>query len=599
MRRCTIFRHKLSNELILMNLVVIFIPLVLLTMSSVHIFSDNLLAERDASNQYVADTMAKSVQMTLGNINESSLSLIADINIRNYIMQDFLETSNNALHQYSEACAVIRQLIAKQPAILQICVMSPDGRMISIGSQKNVSITEQDRALMDKHSKGTWFWNLSGDSVSVCRLIRDVNDVQKRIGYLKLVVSSNYFLNLFRIPANSDSTFFSLNSSDGTILISNLPEKNHELLAFTSETPEILIHNIDTSVKYSANTGNHILHFREIDRGRAYLVIYAEDLSGYFILIRRLIVLGAALFYGILIFIQTRLHQRLLIRPIERIGKMMSNVDTNNFSHRLEVDSSSEEIRTLTEEFNRMMDQLQYLYNEVYQGQLLLKEAELKNLQKEINPHFLYNVIDSVCWMINLNRTQEAEWMLHLLSNLYRSILHQTSDSLIPLAKEIEHTENYMQLQRICLSGKVNFTEDIQEGLEDVYVTKFVLQPMLENAILHGFFDQNITGTISLAVYTEDEDIIYVIYDDGAGADPIEIESLLETGFDHHGEKKVALYNINQRIRIRFGKKYGITYHRPTSGGSVFRIRQPIVYGVSNQAEASGILGVKKGGISQ
>ena len=220
--------------------------------------------------------------------------------------------------------------------------------------------------------------------------------------------------------------------------------------------------------------------------------------------------------FVLLFSIQTLVYNHFFIKPITVLGNLMKSIESEDFSVRFNM-KVSEEIETLTGKFNLMSSKLQYLYDEVYRKSLKLKEAEIKNLQSEINPHFLYNILDSICWMIELRQTENAVQMVRNLSSLFRLSLYRTSDGLILLKDELEHAKCYVGIQQLRFV-KIKFHLDIQQGLENTYVMKLVLQPILENAIIHGLALVG-AGEIILAVYQQDNDIIYYIYDSGVGVD--------------------------------------------------------------------------------
>ena len=226
-----------------------------------------------------------------------------------------------------------------------------------------------------------------------------------------------------------------------------------------------------------------------------------------------------------------------------------------------------------------MAVKLDYLYQINYKKELQLRDTNLLILQSEINPHFLYNVLDSIRWMIELGEKQAASGMVQKLSEMFRLTLSSSEKSQIHLGKELEHLEKYIALEKYRFGDKIRFAINIQENLNDPLTVKFILQPLVENAIVHGIAEKKGHGNVVISIYVSEQTLIYDIRDDGCGADPERISEILNQKLKKENSLEgFALGNIQARLQMRYGEKYGITYKKREEGGSIFTVKQPLIY---------------------
>lgn len=169
--------------------------------------------------------------------------------------------------------------------------------------------------------------------------------------------------------------------------------------------------------------------------------------------------------------------------------------------------------------------------------------------------------------------------MVQQLSEMFRLSLHLSESSVISLGKELEYTEKYIFIEKIRFRGRVHFQLNVQEEIENLRVVKFILQPLIENALVHGISKKNGYGNVILSVYVSGEELVYDIRDDGCGADSVRIEQILNQSLvKKNSLEGFALENIQSRIKLRHGERYGITFRPREGGGSIFIVRQPLIY---------------------
>ncbi len=254
-------------------------------------------------------------------------------------------------------------------------------------------------------------------------------------------------------------------------------------------------------------------------------------------------------------------------QPINRLSEAMRSAQERNFDIQL-PNHRKDEIGRLTESFNDMIGRINTLVNAVYQGKLAQKNAEIKALQAQINPHFLYNTLDSINWMLLDRGEKEISDIVISLGSLMRYCI-DTKAPLVTLKEEFEYVACYLRIQNNRLEERLCYELSLLEPLGKVRVPKFILQPLVENAILHGIEPQKKQGMIRIAAADGGENVIITIEDNGPGI-PEEALSALEVPEDAEGEQRgIGLYNVDKRLRLYFGEGHRVTVQNLPHGACI------------------------------
>lgn len=261
-------------------------------------------------------------------------------------------------------------------------------------------------------------------------------------------------------------------------------------------------------------------------------------------------------------------------KPLLRLTETMERFGKGELEIRVPV-NPDDEIGKLANNFNNMTVQISHLINQVYEEQRMKRKFEISVLQAQINPHFLYNTLNSVCSLIKVGKPEGAYSMVHAIGQFYRTALSNGS-ILIPIKDEIENVKNYIKIQKIRYGEKITYDIVIDKKIYKYYIVKLTLQPIVENAIYHGIKEINGTGNISLRGYLKENRIIFEIKDNGAGMDPDKAEQLLK-GERKHRQTAFGLYSIHQRIQLYFGKEYGVEIYSRRREGVTAVISIPCV----------------------
>ncbi len=266
------------------------------------------------------------------------------------------------------------------------------------------------------------------------------------------------------------------------------------------------------------------------------------------------------------------LLSQLLSRPLRDLSAAMEDFerDAGGFTYR--PPGGTREVRELSSSFGHMVLRIQQLMTTVRQEEVKLRKTELKALQAQINPHFLYNTLDSIAWMCEQGRSTDAVNMVHALARLFRISISRGHE-LIPIARELEHAEHYLEIQTCRYKNQFTYAFHVDPACLDYYCNKITLQPIIENAILHGLDLLVEEGHIDVQVYQEGEDILFCVQDNGVGMSPEQVSAILEQ--DAQDRTGIGIKNVNDRLQIYFGKGYGLRIVSELDMGTRVEIRMP------------------------
>lgn len=243
-----------------------------------------------------------------------------------------------------------------------------------------------------------------------------------------------------------------------------------------------------------------------------------------------------------------------ITRPILNIKNRMKEVKSGNLKIEAESECRGDEIVQLEDAFNSMVKKLDYYIDEIKREEKEKRMAELSFLQAQINPHFLYNTLSGIRFLISMNKNEEAEEMVYRFTRLLRALLPNASEC-ITLKEEIDNIKNYVELQKMRYPGAFTFSCDIEEKINDYNVPSFILQPIVENAILYSMEKENNKGIISIVGYRNKDGIRIVVKDNGIGMSESKIEGVLKR---EGSVNRVGVINVHERIGLNYGSEYGL-----------------------------------------
>ncbi|MBB6672368.1 cache domain-containing sensor histidine kinase [Cohnella nanjingensis] len=303
-------------------------------------------------------------------------------------------------------------------------------------------------------------------------------------------------------------------------------------------------------------------------------VAYAGDLIGYKSTLRNSILItvcGVAVSLLLSVFLSHRLS-----RPIRHLQKTMRLVEKGNFDVKTEVGQMNE-IGQLGRTFNMMVGQIKNLMQEIIDTQENKRKGELQLLQAQINPHFLYNTLDSIVWMAEQKQHEEVVLMTSALAKLFRAGITKDQE-IVPIRVEIEHITNYLLIQKMRYTDKLNYKLEFADAILPYRTLKILLQPFVENAIYHGIRNKPDVGTVTIRGKETEDAIVFEVEDDGVGMTEERLARIWETP-DAHDLRRggIGISNVDERIRLFFGPGYGVRILSEIAEGTCVTITIPKV----------------------
>ncbi len=270
-------------------------------------------------------------------------------------------------------------------------------------------------------------------------------------------------------------------------------------------------------------------------------------------------------------FLSGSLFSSLFTKPVNKLTDAMRDFEENASDFVFEPIAGAVEVNRLSDSFEHLVKRIQQLMEEVKNEETILRKTELKALQAQIDPHFLYNTLDSISWMCEEGRNAEAVHMVNALAKLFRISISRGQE-LIPIEKEVQHAECYLQIQKYRYKNQFDYEFDVQESCKEYLCNKITLQPLIENALYHGLnmIDE---GHIKISIREDGDDVILDIEDNGVGMSEEQIAGLFEK--ENSEKRGIGVKNVNDRIKIYFGDRYGITIRSELDVGTCVSIRIP------------------------
>ena len=478
---------------------------------------------------------------------------------------------------------------ANKDNLVSIACFTRDGELLGaapVGSlKKNVNITTQswfedasdkmeNLHFSDLHVQNI-FENKSGRYYWVVSLSRGVeltNDGKMSGGILLVDMNFSGIQQLFTEVNNDGKGYVYLIGRDGEIIyhprqnliFSNIIQENNQ----TASTYDEGVHNEEFQgeqrvvvVKTVGYTGWKIVS-----------VVSKESLFSDLNQTRMMALLNLVLAIFLMIFVNQYVAVR-ITDPLKKLEKSIQGIEMKQ--QPVVYIGGPPEIQHLGLTIRFMVEELQELTDKMVKEQEEKRKNELDALQSQINPHFLYNTLDSIMWMIESERYEDAVSMVQALGRLLRISLSR-GKNVISVGDELQHARSYLAIQKYRYKNKFTSYFEVEPDIEQYKTIKLVIQPLIENAIYYGMEYMDGEGKIHIRAYTREQDLYLEVEDNGPGMPEEQVEHLL-TGGEKARQKGsgIGLKNVNQRIQLYFGTQYGLEIESEPDEGTVVRIHIP------------------------
>jgi two-component system sensor histidine kinase YesM len=519
----------------------------------------------------------------------SSVYVLSDSNIRQIAAEQGEQvTSDNYPAFRSRMEFLLAQYGNGNPYMNSIMIQTRKGQVYwwenkkgldhTLNQEDVTEMTKSAAAYLKKHDLAIC-WSPSLRKQKEVFLVRDFVDlsqIDRSLGTIVFSIDSDYFLSLGNnssiIKQNNVAILNPLNellAGGGTPGTDNLISKS---LNYTLNENDAAMSTVE-----NAGSGSHLfVQERTPTLGWRVLcfIPMSELLSD-----TRVLVLVIALVSLFAVLISTGIAVLLsnsTTRNIKILEQTMRQVQDGNFDVRI-VPLGKDEIGSLSVRFNFMLSRINDLINTVYKEQIAKQQAEFTVLMSQINPHFLYNTLGTVKWYARMNQQSEIERMVSSVIELLKSSVRRVGE-FHSLEQEINQLKNYMYIQKIGYGDAFHMDYEVDEQLMGSEVPYFILQPLVENAILHGIEMSKGSGRIRLYARIEERQLLLVVEDNGIGMEAELAANLLDVATRKEsvpGVTSIGIHNVNERIGLYYGENYGLSYESAPGLGTKAIVRIP------------------------
>lgn len=571
---------KIQTKLLLVFLFAIFIPLIFFTS---FLFSHQM---RIMENESTKSAQRELVQMA----DRMSLELTQIVSISNLFYLDndlskFFKNYNSSFTQLKDGDYDISSIVNKYTAGVnntnfQNAVVALDGKVfgnplflnkmpyLDLESQLWYSSFKNNQTNIICISDPYLDRLFSSPNYPYVYIIRQLHNLEtwERIGTLIMGISENQIQKKYSGYVSSTQSTYILDDNDNIIsYIDNLDLGASPLKHADS------FRNYSGSFVYDSGKQKKLVSFHTINATQWKIVTFS-DINALFTTFSDVfnVLLFIMLLYLVATIILSYVLGKRFVNPINNLYNNMARVKKGDLNVRVTV-NSNDEISELSEQFNDMITKIQQLMSQVVTEQELKREAEIMSLQSQVNPHFLYNTLASIRFMVYSGNKDDTDTIILALIRLMKNAL-SNSKEFITVDKEIYLLQDYINIQKLAFAKPLTINLSIAEEINDCKIIKLLLQPLVENAIMHGLKPKKDNCILSITGRAVGSVLEFIIADNGIGFDFSKCDlSIKDLGF----KKGVGLQNVHNRIVLSFGEQYGLTVFSRINEGTTIKVRIP------------------------
>ena len=561
---------SLSFKLYLSIVVLIIIPLII-----VGFFLNRQFA------QFALNKASENTLQTLKQTENSFSTLVTDTNdisvriLSNESVQEFSNGNYSDKAEYEKMywniSDWIDNLVGSKNYFDSISLYSSNHVIFQRGMQ--VQNLDQKIRKRTHQLQGRGYWETSRGEINYYRGIMDFNRLGRMIGVERFVIHEESLHQFYKnMNSYSGSRIFLVDSS-GMVLSSTERNRIGEHFDHLDYVRKLLrLKNGYFQALIQGERSMVLFYTIEETKWTLVQVIPEKSLTSLKTTINTilLIVILLCIFFGILFsFIQ----HKYMVKPLQKLQKEMEKLKTGNFDISLKIDSK-DEIGELSNGFVKMAKQLNHTINEVYLTKIKQREAELKALESQINPHFLYNTLDSIHWLAIKHKNYDVSDQIEALADIFKHVLNK-GETVVTIRQEVDFLENYMFIQNRKYGKRIQLFIDVGPEILNYKTPKLVLQPLVENAIVHGLEEVIEGGMIDIKINRVEKGIQFIVSDNGIGIDEAKIHQMMASSDE--AKHVFALKNIDDRIKISYGQEYGLYFTSSYGVGTIVKVLIPLI----------------------
>ncbi|MEF2879461.1 MAG: histidine kinase [Blautia sp.] len=420
-------------------------------------------------------------------------------------------------------------------------------------------------------ANGTSLWGLTGEKNRICvaKAVLDL-DTMKPMGYINIVYENSYFADILEDNSTEYSAASYIVDSRGRINVTN----NEKYLG-TSFPMDMEALRISDKSRYDMLSSTQAFYYVGDKMPNGWTLVQTVSVEEFYknlnhqILMAVIVVLTVLGISVLFVWIATSR----IAKPTRELMDSMKTLGKENKYPRVHV-VSQDEIGMIGTEYNKMAENIETLIEKVYKMELTQKQAELEFLQMQINPHFLYNALDTISWMALGKGNGEISEMSIALAELLRATIK--NESFIPLQEEMTTVKDYLFIQEQRFGDKISVSYQVEERASRCQVPNFILQPLIENAIIHGLEPKIGNGRLSVKISIREKRLFFVIEDDGVGMTEEEIGKLYESCKAEDTKQSIGLKNVYRRLLLCYGEESRLNIQSKQNEGTKIYFSIPL-----------------------
>lgn len=420
-------------------------------------------------------------------------------------------------------------------------------------------------------ANGTSLWGLTGEKNRICvaKAVLDL-DTMKPMGYINIVYENSYFADILEDNSTEYSAASYIVDSRGRINVTN----NEKYLG-TSFPMDMEALRISDKSRYDMLSSTQAFYYVGDKMPNGWTLVQTVSVEEFYknlnhqILMAVIVVLTVLGISVLFVWIATSR----IAKPTRELMDSMKTLGKENKYPRVHV-VSQDEIGMIGTEYNKMAENIETLIEKVYKMELTQKQAELEFLQMQINPHFLYNALDTISWMALGKGNGEISEMSIALAELLRATIK--NESFIPLQEEMTTVKDYLFIQEQRFGDKISVSYQVEERASRCQVPNFILQPLIENAIIHGLEPKIGNGRLSVKISIREKRLFFVIEDDGVGMTEEEIRKLYESCKAEDTKQSIGLKNVYRRLLLCYGEESRLNIQSKQNEGTKIYFSIPL-----------------------
>ncbi|MFC7679366.1 sensor histidine kinase [Paenibacillus sp. GCM10028914] len=578
---------RMSSTLRLFFILVVILPIILFSIIILNIYERDILQQNTLRSQQTAQALSYSVSQEVNRLT----GLFASIGMDKDVLAKLNDIHQKIGIEKQQAEYELKVLIEKYTASISGRVLSVNFFFKDHQSYSYLRNLNMDDSYFRQLSwyKGVLqnpdsvhFLGMMSNSLygnynpynMVAALSPSVINPLSHLEMMLFTFESSAFDHILQPRDNTESTLHIV-TEEGQIISSNtLAYRGSELSMhwFANRGQEDKGYFVDMSEE-----NKKLITYAKIDQTQWWLVqsIPYADLTANYQSVNYIVWIFAIMIIVAFILVSFYLVSN-VTKPLSELLRQMDRVTEGDLNAKFMASGSLELIK-LGYSFNHMTDRVQELLLEHEKQEIEKRKAEFAALQSQINPHFLINTLNSIKFMALISKADNIRNMTHALTRLLASSFNR-GGILTTIGEEMDHLKHYIYIMEIRFGRPIQTEWEVDEGLSDYYILKLLLQPILENSIIHGLKNVDYSGIIQITVKRQGEDLVITIADNGVGMMDIETQEVNSNGKRHqHSFSGMGNSNVHNRIQLHYGSDYGLNYQKNIPQGTIVSIKLPLI----------------------